>query len=354
MNKKLITLAIAAAMVAPLAAAAETTLYGRIDHALVNADDDTERAWDVATNTTRIGVRGSEDLGNGLKAIFNAEWGFDGTEGGSYSSGSTSTTMKNALVLDANGDPLGGDENVDYEDSTSGGNLRNRVAYVGLTGGFGTVAIGRQWTPYHGAVNSTDVFNAIDTTASFRGAKYVTRTGNALAYVSPNFSGLTASLALVIDRGTGLGESDGIDGYNPAITYRNGPISLGASMLEYDKDLGAQDVWGISGAYNFGMFRVQAQYEDIDESDGTNNDDGFDEWALSGEADFGNNTVRALYGQTDSDSGDVDMDFYGVGFQHNFSSRTRIYAEYVVNDWSIKGDSDIKEDEFSLGLRHDF
>ena len=334
MNKKLITLAIAAAMVAPLAAAAETTLYGRLDTALVSGDDDTERAWDIDTGTTRIGVKGSEDLGNGMKAIFQAEWEFGSSEGGSTS------------------------------DNGDGTALDNRLAYGGLSGGFGTIAIGRQWTPYYGAVDKTDIFNNPGGSNSASAGNIASanansigpsRTGNALAYVSPNFSGFVAKLALVIDRATGLGESDGVDAYNPSLQYDNGPISIGVSALEYDKDVeaaGIQDVWGVAGSYDFGMFKLIAQYEDMDDYEGSS-DTGKDEWSLAAEANFGNNTIRALYGNVDYDNGD-DMDVWAVGLQHNFSARTRVYAEYAANNLDKDSGTDLDKDQFSLGLRHDF
>ncbi len=330
MNKKLITLAVAAAMVAPLAAAAETTLYGRLDTALTLADDDTDDAWDVATATTRIGVKGSEDLGNGLKAIFQAEWAFSSSEGGSYGTGDDA--------------------------------YRNRLAYAGLSGGFGTVAIGRQWTPYYGAVDKTDIFNNPSSVASAN-ANYLGpfRTGDALSYASPNFSGFQGKLAVVADRSTGLGDSDGIDAYNPSLHYENGPINVGVSYIGYDDDLGMKDQWGIAGAYNFGMFKVIAQYEDQDESEdvvtGADNDDGADAWTIAAEAYFGNNTVRALYGVVDYDSGNSadEMDVWALGFQHNFSKRTRVYAEYTSNEIdNHSGTSDVDKDMLSLGLRHDF
>ena len=173
MNKKLVALAVAAAVVAPLAAVADTTLYGRIHTSLEYEDGDAidisrspttgaisesvstaDDTWNVRNETTRIGVKGSEDLGNGLKAIFQAEWAFNSAEGG----------------------------------STAGG-LGNRLAYAGLSGGWGTAAIGRQWTPYYGAVDKTDIFNG----GSFNNTYIGTfRTGNAIQYVSPNWGGFTA------------------------------------------------------------------------------------------------------------------------------------------------------------------
>lgn len=333
MNKKLITLAVAAAMVAPLAAAAETTLYGRVDTALTYLDEDiagSDGIWDVDTGTTRIGVKGSEDLGDGLKAIFQAEWQFTSSEGGSNDGTAT---------------------------------FLNRLAFAGLSGDFGTVAIGRQWTPYYGAVDKTDIFNdpgnagtgpnVVAANKSYLGPS---RTGNAIAYVSPNFSGLQGKLALVIDNATGGTASDGIDAYNPSLSYDNGPISVGISTLQYDNDLGMQDIWGIGASYNFGMFTLIAQYEDMDETDGTNANDGANEWSIAGEASFGNNIVRAVYGNIDYDSGNAEdeTDTWGIGFQHNFSARTRVYAEYYNNDTNMRAAADEDKDAFSIGLRHDF
>jgi len=333
MNKKLITLAVAAAMVAPLAAAAETTLYGRIDTAIVNvdvkkgtpADEAIGSAWDVDTGTTRIGVKGSEDLGNGLKAIFQAEWQFTSSE-------------------ETNGS------------GSLGGGFDNRLGYAGLSGGFGTVTLGRQWTPYYGAVNKSDVFNTPgnagtgpNIVSANRTALGPSRKGNQLTYASPSFNGLKGLVAVFMDRADGGDESSGIDAWNPAVRYDNGPISLGAALMDYNSDIaGAQDVWGVAGSYNFGMFKLIAQYEN--EDDVNNTKLGAEQsYSITGEAFLGNNTIRALWGQRDPDKGDK-MDVYAISAQHNFSKRTRVYAEYIKNDDDLTLDAS----EFNLGVRHDF
>ncbi|MCB1760305.1 MAG: porin [Gammaproteobacteria bacterium] len=311
--KKLITLAVAAALVAPMAASAETTLYGRLSTAVVTGDDDTDRAWDVETGTTRIGVKGGEDLGGGLKAIFQAEWSFTSDDGPGA--------------------------------STVGG-LGNRLAYVGLSGGFGTVALGRQWTPYYGSVNKTDIFeNAKSTNGANDYYIGLVRTGKAVAYVSPNFNGLQAKVAVIADRATGLGTDDGVDGYNISLDYNNGPISVGASILEA-KDTFTNDRWGVGASYNFGMFKLIAQYEDKDDIAGAG---AADSWAVGGEVYFGNNTVKLVYGQMDPDGGD-ELDVWGVGLDHNFSKATKVYVEYTDSD----NDSTIDSNQLAIGLRHDF
>ena len=74
MNKKLIAAAIAAAMVAP-AAYAQATLYGKFHTSIDKNDNDSydEDNWEVNSRASRLGVKGSEDLGGGLKAIYQLE-----------------------------------------------------------------------------------------------------------------------------------------------------------------------------------------------------------------------------------------------------------------------------------------
>lgn len=314
--KKLLSIAIAAAVAAPMAVSAETTLYGLIDNALTHNDDGTNTSWDIeqGNGTSRLGVKGDEDLGNGLKAIFQYEWATQTTEGG----------------------------------STQGG-FTNRLGYVGLSGGFGTVAIGRQWTPYYGAVGKTNIFNAPSTADHVLGTLNSYRTGNALAYMSPNFNGFSGAIAFVIDDGGVTDVEDTVDGYNLALKYDNGPVSVGFGYRASEATtlVDDSDTWGLSGKYNFGNFAIIGSYEEQD--NGTTSADA-DAWALAAEAYFGNNTVRALIGEKDFDNGSAsDRDRWVIGVQHNFSKRTRVYAEYL--DLEI-GNTDTSE--FAIGLRHDF
>jgi predicted porin len=306
MNKKLLSLAIAAAMVAPAVAMADTTIYGRINTQLVNgtSGDDT---WDVEDNASRFGVKGSEDLGNGMKAIFQYEWAVDSENTGDI--GETAATYIGAP---------------------------GRLAYVGLTGGFGTVAIGRQWTPYYGSVDKTDIMQTNSMNDHYIGTA---RIDNALAYVSPNFGGFTAKLALVISDESTFSDKgeDGVDIYNLSLDYNNGPLSVGFSYLSMEGTADT-DQWGLAAKYNFGNFALIGQYEDKDNGD--------DAWGLGAEAYFGNNTVRGVIGEKDGSS---DYDNWAIGFEHAFSKRTRVFVEYEDSESNAS-----EEERFSVGIRHDF
>ncbi len=334
MKKTSISLAILATMIAP-SAGAETTLYGRLDTMLNYIDGDakafdvdgnrdpandieTEGAWGINTRTTRIGVKGSDDLGNGLRAIFQAEWAFDSASGG----------------------------------STAGG-LKNRLAYAGLNGGWGKAAIGRQWTPYYGSANKTDIFNNDAYNAYYFG---LFRTGNSVLYETPNFSGFTASLMAILD---GANEAkSGVDAWNISGDYENGPASIGISYVKSyeagDKD--DSHLLGASGSWNFGMAKLIAQYENGEKVfSGTDADD-LESWAIAGEFYLGNNTLRGIYGN--AEIGKVDGTTWALSWQYNFSKRTRTYVEYGEPS-GVGRNSDgtytvLDGDVFTLGFRHDF
>lgn len=217
--KKLLPIAIAMVITAPVAVHADTTIYGLIDNALTYNESGATDSWDVeqGNGTSRLGVKGSEDLGNGLKAIFQYEWATQTTEGGSTQTGFT-----------------------------------NRLGYVGLTGAFGTAAIGRQWTPYYGAVGKTDIMNA--PSAGFRNHLNTFRTGNAVVYNSPNMGGFSGAIAFIIDQGGATDIEDGIDSTNLALNYNNGPLSAGFGYRQAEATTLADDTdtWGLSAKYNFG------------------------------------------------------------------------------------------------------
>lgn len=332
---------VAAAMVsAPLLAGAETVLYGRVNNALVYTDydnptpDSDEAAedgeWDVMDNSSRIGVKGAEELGNGIKAVFNIELQMETEDG-----------MATSRPPDSFG---------------------TRLGYVGLTGEFGGVTIGRQWTPYHDSVHLTDRWQVTSMDIWYLGE---TRQGNMIAYASPDFGGFSGKLAAITDVQRNPGES-GVDWYNASMDYRNGPLIVGLSYMKYR---GAERYYqaGVAAKYVFdNRFGLIAQYETVEEASFDGVDLDLSAYAVQGEYYFGNNTLRVSYGNVD-DRDDIDdsFDTWSLGFQHNFSKRTRIFAEYQDADnkqgkpsdwadWYDSGAPDMARKKFGVGLSHDF
>jgi predicted porin len=200
MNKKLIPFAVAALVAAPMAAQADVTIYGK---AIVSYDavkiDGQDRQYKVVSNSpiagaprsSRFGLKGSEDLGGGLKAIWKMEFSYDQANNGSV------------------------------------GATRN--SYVGLTSGWGTAVMGRHDTPYKMSVGSYDIF--ADQLGDFNGTVGFqdVRAQNAIAYISPDFSGFNIAAAAVAPAGDDLAEA-----YSIAGNYSNGGIKV---SLAYE-DLG--------------------------------------------------------------------------------------------------------------------
>jgi len=337
MNKKIIAAAIAASFVAP-AVMADVTVYGKVRQSVdmvdVTGGDD---EWQINDRGSRLGFKGSEDLGNGLKAIYKMEFNVFASRGGS--TGKT------------NGGAAGGHVN-DTDTITA-----NRNQYVGLAGDFGTVLIGRHDAPSNMAWSKNNPFN--DTAADLKTGSWTgnntapidwERIDGTIAYVSPSFSGLTAAVAIVPDETTyNATGGDGLaDHWSGALMYSNGPLYVGLGYLDLDTPaLGDQNEWNLTAMYSMDAFKVGVTYEDAEE--GNNNDT--ETWIATGTYTMGNNVLKAQWWDKDSDTAGDDRDGWAVGLDHNFSKRTQAQLTYASSDTNANyKDTDV----FSIGLNHNF
>lgn len=348
MNKKLIAAAVAAAMVAPAAALAEATLYGKIHTSVDSVDIDNSGTsvgdidnYQVNSRASRIGVKGSEDLGNGLKAIYKFE---------------------TAIASDGDGGPFGSQRNT----------------YVGLSGGFGTFLVGRHDTPakiaYYATGNERLNDSIIDLDSSANspiGVFTVARVNDALIYVSPNFGGFTLAAGGFAGEQSGTStafenDNDGLaDGRSVGLMYNGHGLKAGVSYEEFDDTgelVGAsandRETMQAGASYTFGAFSIGGQYEDSENFGFADND--YEAWAVTAKASFGNNALSLVYTDSELDApgtaSDTDTDGWGVAAEHNFSKRTKVYAAYAAGetDNGTGGSADVDDDRFSLGMIHNF
>lgn len=329
MKKSAIALAVAASLGVSAAAVAETTLYGSARVSLVYDDPDTIANedpeepdlaegggnWDIRNHSSRIGVRGSEDLGNGLSAIYQFEFGVDATEGGNF--------------------------------------VSDRPRIVGLKHAtFGAITAGTQFTPYYNVVGVTDILNVVGFDQFLGGP---TRRDNSLVYISPDWYGFRFEGMAEFDGPSG---NDGLDEWIAGLRYQNGPYFVGGTYLS--NETFNTDLWAIAAGATFGAFAISGAYEDGDNVVGDEVFDDTQSFIVTGSFTFGNNIVRAAFNRLDPDDG-ADVNSIGLGFQHNLSKRTRLWLEYST---AINGADDADEfvddldnrerDTFSLGIRHDF
>jgi predicted porin len=155
--------------------------------------------------------------------------------------------------------------------------------------------------------------------------------------------------------------SNGIDNWNAALKYKNGPLSAGLAYAAFEgftlasgEVLDNTHLFGLGLGYQIGDFSLGFTYENGDASlvygDAQN-------YYVSGAYTFGNNVIQAAYGYVDPKDED-SVNNYVLGFQHNFSKRTGLWVEYIgrganVNDTKRQvffGDQSI----VSIGIRHDF
>jgi len=332
MNKKIIAAAIAASFVAA-PAIAEPTVYGKLRQSVDFVDMGTTDEVQIRDKSSRLGIKGSEDLGNGLKAIYKMEFNVKASETGSNGTGH----VNGSTAITA-----------------------NRNQYVGLAGDFGTVLVGRHDAPNNMAWSKNNVFG--DTVADLKGSNGPLeweRIDGTVAYVSPSFSGLTFAAAIVPDETTyNPTGGDGLaDHYSVAAMYSNGGLYAALGHLALDVTGADVDETVLAVNYAMDAFKVGVTYEMAET--GTNND--VDTLQLFGTYTMGNNVLKAQWWDMDADAVNGDADGWAIGLDHNFSKRTQAQLTYVdvdadsaaVRD-AYKGSTLKDGDIFSIGLNHNF
>ncbi|MCE1170288.1 MAG: porin [Azovibrio sp.] len=341
MQKKLIALAVAALASGAAFAQSNVQIYGSIDMGFAHRGDNiadgvkSQNAIDSGISAgNRLGFKGTEDLGNGLKALFTMEAGFQGDTG----------------------------------EHAQGGRLFGRQAFVGLTGGFGTVIAGRLYTPHYSFLSAIDPFKAgtvgqyrnvfggvdsgINDFAADNGENLFdpTRVDNAVAYVSPSFSGFNVTAAYS-NNAIGQEAAKGNKGDNTVFAvlprYTNGPIDVALSYhkidLFNDTANDNQDItnWAIGGTYDFGVAKLAAFYDSNKWDDySAAGDLKLKSWMLGVTVPFGKHAVLASYNQSKAKLGGKDgkASQWALGYTYSLSKRTNVYAVYA--DISNDDDSD--------------
>ncbi|TYC56623.1 porin [Zoogloea oleivorans] len=344
MQKNLIALAVAGLVSTGAFAQANVTVYGvadgsfdvvRVSNTAGNAagDNDLGNTTRVSTNSSLIGFKGAEALGNGLTAVFQYESsvGFDNT----------------------------------------GGIGATRDSFVGVAGGFGTVVLGNLTGPTRALGAALDVnagatgigansallgklggylVNTTDLAGSYPGAApntttncarsstctsiFDTRWKNAIAYVSPSFAGLSVTAAYVANENKAFQGASAANttGYDVGLKYANGPAM---AAVTYNAVSLGQTFAGGSKQADVSDFRVGGSY------------------------DFGIASVRALFDHARADhagiGGKITQNVFGLGGTFNVTPAGKLLAQvYLARDLKVDG-SDAKDSGaklFEVGYEH--
>jgi predicted porin len=243
---------------------------------------------------SRLGFRGVEDLGGGLRAVFMLEHGLNSNNG-------TTTAV-----------------------------FWNRQTYVGLTGGFGEVLLGRQYTPTFLVHASYDAFGPQGVAAqqvllgSVELAQAANiRANNALMYRTPAGLGGFSLQAMATDRTAQPGSYQGVKA-----GYAGGPVSVDVALGRFDNAaVGDVDSITIGGRLNLASLKVYALFNKADS--GTGNDSRGLQMSAAYTLGATDLKVSVAESRQRSNAGaDIGTTRrYGVGFVHKLSRRTFVYGQ---------------------------
>ena len=329
MKKSLIALAVLAAAGAA-SAQSSVTLYGRLDAGLVSLKDQISTGADGVTrtkldsnvlNNSLWGMKGTEDLGGGLAANFVLEQGFSVDSG-----------------ANANND-----------------RAFHRQATVGLSGSFGSVALGRNYPAYdslRGATNNTaDTNMAVTNDVWAVGKDYSNRTNNSVRFDSAVYNGFSGAVSY------GFGENKDVtpgakstDTLSLHVKYANGPLLAGYGYHGEKQANGDTFKYNLfAGSYDFGVAKLNAGYNNAKLA--ANGED--KEFQVGVSAPFGATTVYFGYANAKNDKAGVETKRTGFDLAATYalSKRTTAYAGYKT--FEIK-DANKEATAVGVGIRHVF
>lgn len=351
MKKSVLALAALGAFAGAASAQSSVTLYGRADTNIAYTtpgNDRGESIWNMKDGGTssgiggsRWGLRGVEDLGGGLKALFVLESGFN---------------------LDSG--------------SNTPGDLFNRASFVGLSSSsLGEVRFGRQDTLSRqtigsfadvtglGEIKLTEVLNVAAGAAGNRPIfqEKSVRVSNAVGYISPSFGGFQLHGMVGLGEGPAAARHQGLSG-----TFKSGPISAAVTYEAYD---GFGDTYNkvmtVAGNYNFGFATLFAGYQNtadfgtqtVAPTGAIGSIKDYDAYTVGVLVPIGNLSLRGQYARANYDivgGADENLSKYGVSVRYALSKRTTLYSAITQRSGDNDDDLSIKREVTVLGVAHTF
>ena len=301
MNKRLLALA-AIAAAGPAFAQSSVTLYGVVDVAyakVTGAKAGMVGSGTPNNGTSRFGLRGTEDLGGGMKASFNLEAPFD---------------------------PETGSTNLAF----------SRAATVSLSGAFGSVKMGRTLTPSWYGVQAWELsrsanYSPVNSQFGYGGPG--SRHNAEISYTSPSFNGLQFTLGHIVE-----GDNAGVAKTDLNVIYRQGPLAV---ALTYNKLDNTDANVSLGAAYDFGRVVLAGSLQD---ASGAGKGEGF---TIGVKVPVGawNFIIDAA---RDTDKKDTDL---LIEARYALSKRTMLYGAALRNG-AGKAAKDVNTT--SIGIRHNF
>jgi len=327
MKKSLLALAVLGAFAGAAAAQSSVTLYGRVD--LSAGKGAGIKTKSLANGSgSRFGVRGVEDLGGGLQALFNIEHRF----------------------------------NADTGAQTNAARFWQGRSIVGLQGGFGQVVFGREYTTaFLQSQLVADPWGwdtVVNGTLGGSAGNIAITGGGGIAAVRNDSSATYKISASGFTFGAQVAEAtDAINNFqkkpvNFALSYAAGPLVAGFGYEATGAQAAAKAKWTtFNASYNLGFARIGGFYG----KGNTAADDDHTAWLFSAVAPIGAGEFRASYGQLERETAagvkTKPTKALALGYHYSMSKRTTLYVD-VLND---RGDSiTTSKTGYDVGIKHNF
>jgi len=321
MKRSLIVAAVATVAAGASFAQSSVTIYGRLNDSIENQKTGDVKKTVLQNNASRIGFKGVEDLGGGLKAGFQLEHGFNSDDG--------------------------------KQSQTAFWARQSEVFLQSAT--LGTIRLGNFTSEsYYATADYVSMHNHDTGTSSDALYQYVMRDTNKVAYRAPEFvKNLSLEAAVSAPEGAAGAEK----AYDFAANYSAGDLALGAgfSKNKDDKQFAVRALYTL-GAFTFGGYYQRSMLDSTFAGDGKINTVRLSGMYAVGASEFHLNF--GLAGKVDG-NGDTDAKQATVAYNYNLSKRTKVYTFYTKVDNKAKAAYSVAKagDDFSsfaVGIRHNF
>jgi predicted porin len=353
MKKSLVALALMGAFSAAYAQSS-VTIYGTIDAGVTKTSGGTTSVGKRDNN--KLGFKGVEDLGSGLKALFQLEIRYEPDTG----------------TIESVTRPLFQGE-----------------SRVGLQGDFGTVRLGRGLTALQASNTAFEPWSGLPTPAGFQtdlqvagytsayksthkplpdtisgsdplgpAGNSANRFSNALFYNTPVFAGFQLNVTVATKEGNGntapvaqypIGSTASVNPYSVSGTYNNGPV---AAMAAYERNAVETKLWSIAAAVTpVTGLKLMGSYQKQDQAHTQPINPDTKAWILGANYTMGAGKFLLGYGQKTPDGRDKTKQA-SAGYEYSLSARTYLYGELSNRKNSVmQGDS---VNYYGLGMHHNF
>ena len=302
-------------------AQSNVTIYGRLNETV-----ERQKVGDTSTtvlndNASRLGFKGTEDLGGGLKANFLIEHRFNADTG------------------------------------TTNGAFWSGDSWVGLSSGFGDLRLGRMISAAYFATadyisyHNHDTGTSADALYSLGFQNWVTN--NKISYTTPSLAGATVELQYSLRESTTTGNNS----TDLAVNYGIGNLALGAGFTK----LGDNKQFAVRGQYTMGDFTFGGYVQRTGFKDTYVDGGKATIVRLSGMYAMGASEFHANVGLAGKIDGvaDTDAKQFTVGYNYNLSKRTKAYTYYTKVDNKAasayqSGAADADFSSLAVGVRHNF